>query len=106
MIARRCRSAAEAADREAEAAASPEIQEDADPVPITAEIGSQGLFDRTADEDQSSPAVTDLAAAAARARSGPAAGARENGSAVDAPHPPGHRTEEPSLAGDGRPSDS
>ncbi len=68
-----------------------------------------GLFDRTADEDQSSLAVTDLAAgaaAAARSVAAAAAAARENGSAADAPHPPGHRTEEPSLAGDGRPSDS
>ena len=92
MIARRWRSAAEAADREADAAAS-----------------SNGLFDRTADEDQSSLAVTDLAAgaaAAARSVAAAAAAARENGSVVDPAHPPGHRTEEPSLAGDVRPGDS
>jgi hypothetical protein len=108
MIARRWRSAAEAADREAEAAASPEVEENTDPVPITADTGSNGLFDRTFDEDQSSPAVTDLAAAAAareNGENGSAArengengfAARENGSAFD----PADPREEPRRAGDG-----
>ena len=81
MIARRWRSAAEAADREAEASRrARRSQEGTDPVPITADTGSNGLFDRTADEDHSSPAVTELAAAAAARENG--AATRENGSAA------------------------
>jgi hypothetical protein len=95
MIARRWRSAAEAADRdaeEAEEAASSELEEGADAVPTTAEIGSNGIFDRAAERARSPRAVTDLP---------PAAAGHENGSAVDPADAPDRRTEEPSLAGDG-----
>ena len=109
MVARRWRSAAEEAEREAEAAASAEVEESTDDVPMTADAGSKGLFDRSADHGQSSPEVTDFAAAvaarerangehgsAARANGDHASAARANGSAFD----PGRRTEEPNPAGD------
>ena len=107
MIARRWRRAAEAANRQAEVAASREVEDGPDPsAPITAEAGSNGShegvnaaeaesngsLDEADDGRHGSPAIAELAAIAT---------AREQAAPLDPADAPAHRTEQPAPRHEG-----